>query len=88
VGVLSTKTKAVIHLEFSSEKQITTLIEALMPEVQASLTHRSNVQLYRADYNLVLEADAEDTVALRATINSYLRWINSILNVMDALKKE
>lgn len=59
-----------------------------MPEVQASLTHRSNVQLYRADYNLVLEADAEDTVALRATINSYLRWINSILNVMDALKKE
>jgi len=35
---------------------------------------------------LVLSVDAEDTVALRATINAFLRWIASTLNVMELIE--
>jgi len=29
--------------------------------------------------------EAEDTIALRATLNAYLHWINSTLNVIDTI---
>jgi tRNA threonylcarbamoyladenosine modification (KEOPS) complex Pcc1 subunit len=35
---------------------------------------------------LVLAVDAEDTVALRSTLNAYLRWINSTVNVIDVVE--
>jgi tRNA threonylcarbamoyladenosine modification (KEOPS) complex Pcc1 subunit len=37
---------------------------------------------------LILKIEAKDTVALRAALNAYLRWINSILNVFQTLERE
>jgi len=37
---------------------------------------------------LILKIEAKDTVALRAALNAYLRWINSILNVFKTLEGE
>jgi tRNA threonylcarbamoyladenosine modification (KEOPS) complex Pcc1 subunit len=37
---------------------------------------------------LLLKVEAKDTVALRAGLNAYLRWINSILNVFQVLERE
>jgi tRNA threonylcarbamoyladenosine modification (KEOPS) complex Pcc1 subunit len=59
-----------------------------MPEAQASPTHRSTVKLQKDDYCLALEVEAEDTVALRATLNAYLRWVNSTLNVIGVVEKK
>jgi tRNA threonylcarbamoyladenosine modification (KEOPS) complex Pcc1 subunit len=36
---------------------------------------------------LLLTVEAKDTVALRATLNAYMRWINSTINVIDVVKK-
>jgi tRNA threonylcarbamoyladenosine modification (KEOPS) complex Pcc1 subunit len=35
----------------------------------------------------VLSVDAEDSVALRATLNAYLRWMGSTINVMTLMEK-
>jgi tRNA threonylcarbamoyladenosine modification (KEOPS) complex Pcc1 subunit len=35
---------------------------------------------------LVLDVEAKDTVALRATLNAYLRWINSTANVLETIE--
>jgi len=35
----------------------------------------------------VLKVEARDTVALRAALNAYLRWINSMVNVLEVLEK-
>jgi tRNA threonylcarbamoyladenosine modification (KEOPS) complex Pcc1 subunit len=85
---MSTKAAATIRLNLGSQKQLDALINALKPEADAPPTHRSTVKLQKDGACLVLAAEAEDTVALRATLNAYLRWINSILNVMDAIKKQ
>lgn len=83
---MSSEAKATIHLSFS-ERQVDTLLSALEPEAKAPPTHRSTVKLEKEDCNLTLTVIAEDTVALRATLNAYLHWINSTLNVIEAIKK-
>lgn len=84
---MSTKTSATLRLTFDSEKQLDTLLAALQPEVEAPPTHRSSVKLKKDGAILMLTADAEDTVALRATLNAYLHWIQSILKVLETVKK-
>jgi tRNA threonylcarbamoyladenosine modification (KEOPS) complex Pcc1 subunit len=83
---MSLEAQATIRLAFS-EKQVDTLMSALSPEAKAPPTHRSTVKLEKDGCNLTLTVQAEDTVALRATLNAYLHWINSTLNVIEAIKK-
>lgn len=83
---MSLEAKATIHLNFT-EKQVDTLLSALGPEAKAPPTHRSTVKLQKDGCQLTLTVQAEDTVALRATLNAYLHWINSTLNVIEAIKK-
>jgi tRNA threonylcarbamoyladenosine modification (KEOPS) complex Pcc1 subunit len=83
---MSLDAKATIHLSFT-EKQVDTLLSALIPEAKAPPTHRSKVKLQKDGCQLTLMVSAEDTVALRATLNAYLHWINSTLNVIEVVKK-
>ncbi len=83
---MSTRAKAIIRLRFLNKKQLTTLLDTLTPEAKAPATHRTRVELKKGGLALVLAVDAEDTVALRATLNAYLRWIQSTVNIMEAVE--
>ena len=78
--------KAFVRLKFASQKQLATLLEALTPETKVQVTRRAHVKLEEDGLFLVLTVDANDTVALRATLNAYLRWINSMINVMKVVE--
>jgi tRNA threonylcarbamoyladenosine modification (KEOPS) complex Pcc1 subunit len=78
--------KAFIRLKFDSKKQLSTLLEALTPETKAQVTRRANVMLEAEGLFLLLTVEANDTVALRATLNAYLRWINSMINVIQLVE--
>ncbi len=84
---MSAKTKANIRLKFASQKQISTILSALTPEANAPPTKRASIKLEEDGLFLVLNVEAEDTVALRATLNAYLRWITSTVNVMDVVEQ-
>jgi tRNA threonylcarbamoyladenosine modification (KEOPS) complex Pcc1 subunit len=71
----------------SSEKQLTTLLDALTPEAEKPVGTRSMVALEKEGNFLVLNVEAKDTVALRAALNAYLRWIDSAVNVLEAVEK-
>lgn len=77
---------ATVRLEFTRKKQLTTLLSALTPETGASPTRRANVKIEKDGLTLTLLVEAEDTVALRATLNAYLRWINSTIKLIDVVK--
>ena len=83
---MATATKATVRLKFTSQKQVSTIIEALKPEADAPVTRRATVNLEKEGLFLMLTVEAEDTVALRATLNAYLRWINSTFNVMKLVE--
>ena len=82
---MSTKA-ANVRLKFASKRQIATILSALTPEANATPTRRANIKLEGDGLFLVLAVEAEDTIALRATLNAYLRWINSTVNVMHVVE--
>ena len=83
------KAKAVVRLPLKSEAQLTAIVSALSPEVQRQIGVRSKVALSTdAAQTLVIVVEAEDTVALRAALNAYLRWINSTLNVLKVVTQK
>ena len=82
---MAIRAKAALRLKFTSEKQLATLVDALMPEANSPATRRAVVKLGKDELFLTLTVEAEDTVALRSTLNAYLRWINSTVNVIDAV---
>lgn len=80
------KAKATIRLRFSSEKHLTTLLDALVPEIDAPPTKRAQTILEKEGQFLILNVEAKDTVALRATLNAYLRWICSTEKVLEVIE--
>lgn len=82
---MATRANANIRLKLRSEEQLTTLLHALDPEAKATVTRRATVKLEKDGLFLVLAVDAEDTVALRSTLNAYLRWISTAINVIDTV---
>lgn len=75
------KAQAVIRLNFSSEKQLQVVLQALKPETEASSTSRSEVHMTVEGQGLVLDFRAKDTSALRASMNSYLRLIGVAMDL-------
>jgi len=79
------KAKATIRLRLSSEKQLTTLLYALAPEANRPVNVRAKAALERDGNFLLLNVEAKDTVALRAALNAYLRWIGSAVKVLETI---
>ena len=82
------KAQAFVRLPFKSEKQLKALANALTPEVQRQVGARFKVTLTEDIFDLVLKVEAEDTVALRAALNAYLRWIDSMSNVLEMMEQK
>jgi len=80
------KAKAIVRLKFPSKRHLEIVFSALMPEVKRPVTMRSRAGLEKNRAFLILRVEARDTVALRAALNAYLRWINSMLNVLEVLE--
>jgi KEOPS complex subunit Pcc1 len=82
------KAKATVRLKLSSEKKLETILRSLQPEVKSPTGTRSKASLAKEGDILILKVEAKDTIALRAGLNAYLRWINSILTVFRMLERE
>jgi tRNA threonylcarbamoyladenosine modification (KEOPS) complex Pcc1 subunit len=78
--------KALIRIDFLTEKQLVTAFYALLPEVTKSVQSRSKLHLEKNGTFLVIKIDASDTVALRSALNAYLRWIDSIKGILFLLE--
>jgi len=64
-----------------------TVFKALKPETAKPATTRCVAKLARERNALVLSVEAKDTVALRAMLNAYLRWMGSVISVFQALEE-
>ena len=79
--------KATIRLQLSEEKRLDYVMNALLPETEKPATKRSQAILARDSDYIILQFEASDTVALRAALNAYLRWIHLVIKVMKTLKR-
>ncbi len=83
---MSDKSKAIVRIRFHSEDKTKILLESLKPEANSSVNLRSRVRLSRECDELRMFFDAKDTTALRASLNSYLRWLHLLNNVYETVK--
>jgi tRNA threonylcarbamoyladenosine modification (KEOPS) complex Pcc1 subunit len=80
------KTSAKVKIHFPDSKRLDVVWRALEPEVRKPTSLRSRENLVKDGEFLVLRVEAKDTVALRAALNAYLRWINSMMEVLGVLE--
>jgi len=69
-----------------TEKAVEILLIALKPEAETPSSERSTVKLSRDEDKIKILVVANDTTALRAALNSYLRWIQGILNMIEDIE--
>jgi len=74
--------EATMRLSFFDKQILKIVLQALLPEAEKPATYRASVDLREEGLFLVLHFKAKDTVALRATLNTYLRWINSMMEAL------
>jgi tRNA threonylcarbamoyladenosine modification (KEOPS) complex Pcc1 subunit len=85
-GMLKMRAKTTVRLRFSSGRQLSALFDALAPEANRPVTARARTVLEMEGTFLVLMIVAKDTVALRAALNAYLRWIGSAVKVLEVVE--
>ena len=65
---------------FDSDEEARVVAESLIPEVKQKIP-KTNIEISVFKNKFFMEIEAKDTSFLRAACNSYLRWINTALNV-------
>lgn len=81
------RAKAVIRLKIPIGNQLEAVYKALKPEVENPASTRLKANIQREGSLVILRVEARDTVALRAALNSYLRWISAIYDCLSTLKR-
>ena len=76
---------ALVRVKLPSKEQLEIVFKALEPETRSAPTKRSKVKIEKSDQQLILKLEAKDTTALRAALNSYLRWLGLTLTILDTL---
>ena len=59
------------------------LWKSLKPEVERPSSSRSRIFLVLQEETIRIMISASDVTALRSALNSYLRWVKSITDVLD-----
>ncbi len=81
------KAQASIQIGFDSEVKSKMIFKALKPETRIPASDRSKVKSELDGNDVLLSFRAADVAALRASINSYLRFILVLMNTWDVVEK-
>ncbi len=68
------------------EEVVEAVLDALSPEVESPSSERSSTDVRGFMDGIVVSTDASDTTAMRAAVNSYLRWVQGILDMLSKIE--
>lgn len=72
-----------VRIQLSSAHIAEIISRALNPEIATQLERRARADIEQEGVNLCLRISAKDQIALRATMNSFLRWIDGALSTLE-----
>ncbi len=79
--------RAEIAIELSSKRHAEAIHKALKPETRHSIGPRSRVAVLLIGRTLRIDVFAKDVPALRAAVNSYLRWVSGSATLIQAVDR-
>lgn len=71
--------KLIIEVPVEDRKLLTCIVEALKPETYDMISRDVKAEVKISDGKVFLILEAHTTATLRAILNSYLTWIDSIV---------
>jgi len=74
------QTEARILIE-APKDAVEIIIGALKPELETGISDRSKVVIEASGRGLIIRVTANDVTALRAAVNSYLYWVQGIMDI-------
>lgn len=79
------KLECLIKLEVDSSL-LEAIFKALYPETTRSISSRISVVVEKYENSIVLKFNAKDPTALRAALNSYLRWFSAVKKSLEIVR--
>ena len=79
------KAEAEVSIDFPNESDAEAIARALIPEIIASRTSRAHIRVTRQGKVTKIRFYAKDLVALRAMVNSFLRFAAAWRKLSEAL---
>jgi tRNA threonylcarbamoyladenosine modification (KEOPS) complex Pcc1 subunit len=70
----------------ASAEFVRVLKGALQPEVEQPSSERSAIEISGEASTLRMRIKASDVSAMRAALNSYLRWVEAIIDAVDTVR--
>jgi len=77
------KASACLELSFPSARIAGAIYGSLKPEELVPEAAKCRAKIMKRKNVLCLEVEAEDTAALRAALNSFLRWMSVALDMVE-----
>jgi len=81
----SSRAEAEILLE-ASQDRVRILIDSIRPEAETPASIRSDVTLEPLGGGVLIRISSDDSVGLRAAVNSYLRWAQGVIDVLEKVE--
>jgi tRNA threonylcarbamoyladenosine modification (KEOPS) complex Pcc1 subunit len=80
--------EALVKIELELSEDLTLLLErSLKPEAETPSTSRARAMVESEGVKLRITIETKDTTALRAAVNSYLRWVEGCLSALEGLQQ-
>jgi tRNA threonylcarbamoyladenosine modification (KEOPS) complex Pcc1 subunit len=81
---LTRKASAEIRVDMPDD-MVEAVLDALGPETETPSSERSITDVRRTLDGIILFTEASDTTAMRAAVNSYLHWIQGIMDMLSKM---
>lgn len=72
-----------MRFDFEDEGRASALFASIIPEVKHTKPGVANVSIKKEGGFILLKIEASSVAALRALLNSYIRWLSTSLEVME-----
>jgi tRNA threonylcarbamoyladenosine modification (KEOPS) complex Pcc1 subunit len=79
---LTVKASAEIRVDVP-DGMVEAVLDALSPEMESPSSERSSTDVRRTVDGILIATEASDTTAMRAAVNSYLHWVQGIMDMLS-----
>ncbi|MFW9960020.1 MAG: KEOPS complex subunit Pcc1 [Candidatus Thorarchaeota archaeon] len=79
------KSKSALEIPVESKQKAKILHAALLPETESIPSDRANSRVTVRGSSLIVEIEASDLTAMRASLNSFVAWISACLRTIDSI---
>lgn len=76
--------ETIFEVQLDTPKQAQIIYNSLIPEIEYNHKNdRSTSTIKQEDKSIIITINSKDVVSLRASINSYIRWIKLSIEILN-----